>query len=253
MPLELYLKENQVINEFGEGEIEENKPIAFPQDKGQLKPYSNIFYWANLVSEEGGQIPIHGHQGFEIITFVVKGVLEQFDTLTKEWNKLLSGDVQLMKPGKGMQHTERYGRGTQVIQIWFNPDLRKTMVKPPAVFNYSTDDMPEIESDKKKIVTLIGSGSPVEMDTYGTRLKEITFFTGNHLLALEMNAYYSIYCIKGSIEINNKSMVDDDFMIINEEFQIDITAAVDTKLLILETPIDLNYLTYYQMYPQKYQ
>ena len=38
---------NQAKGAFNNGEILENKPIGFPQDGGETKPYSNLFYWAH--------------------------------------------------------------------------------------------------------------------------------------------------------------------------------------------------------------
>ena len=47
MPVEIFNKNQQASGSFNNGEILENKPIGFPQDGGQLKPYSNLFYWAH--------------------------------------------------------------------------------------------------------------------------------------------------------------------------------------------------------------
>lgn len=43
--IQVILKEDQASGAFNNGEILENKPIGFPQDGGQTKPYSNLFYW----------------------------------------------------------------------------------------------------------------------------------------------------------------------------------------------------------------
>jgi hypothetical protein len=245
-------KENQKEYVFN-GEIFENKPLAFPQDRGDLKPYSNLFYLANLYSDYGGIIPNHSHVGFEILTLVIKGTYEYQVAGSKEWKKLLSGDVQVLRAGKGFQHSEKYGIDTQVFQIWLNPDLTKTLLKQPVLLDYGNDDFPHFDADKKKIKTIIGSGSDIELDSYGTRVKEISFFTGNHALDIEPNAFYSIYCLRGAIEISGYSLVEDDFLLVNEEFNLEITAAKDSKLLMIETPDNLSYLTYFQMYPNKYK
>lgn len=252
MSIEVYHKEDQAYGEFNDGDIIENKPLGFPQDRGKLKPYSNLFYWSNSYSEVGSTIGMHSHQGFEIFTYVVKGTVEHIDSKSKAVRKLLSGDAQVIKSGSGISHTEKYMPNTQVFQIWFNPDLKKTLVLPPIYEDYGTDLFSVHEAEKRKIKTIVGSGSPIELDSYGVRIKEITFYAGNHFLALEANAFYSIYCIKGSIELSSHSIDDDDFMVVHEEFSLDITAAKDTKVFIIESPQDLSYMTYYQMYPKKY-
>ena len=61
-------KEKQVSGVFNRGEILENKPIGFPQDGGAQKPFSNLFYWANAWSDNGGLIGEHPHKMFEIMS-----------------------------------------------------------------------------------------------------------------------------------------------------------------------------------------
>ena len=46
MPIDIIPKDQQASGQFNGGEIIENKPIGFPQDGGDVKPYSNLFYWA---------------------------------------------------------------------------------------------------------------------------------------------------------------------------------------------------------------
>jgi len=43
MAIDYYPIERQAVGNFNNGEILEKKPVGFPQDKGILKPYSNIF------------------------------------------------------------------------------------------------------------------------------------------------------------------------------------------------------------------
>ena len=47
MNLKIYKTSDQAKGSFNGGEILENKPIGFPQDRGKIKPYSNLFYWAH--------------------------------------------------------------------------------------------------------------------------------------------------------------------------------------------------------------
>ena len=41
--IEVFKKENQPYGEFNNGEIIENKPIGFPNDRGSTSSYSNLF------------------------------------------------------------------------------------------------------------------------------------------------------------------------------------------------------------------
>ena len=106
MTINLYPKKTQVDGSFNFGEILEKKPIGFPHDNGQLKPYSNIFYWAHaFTSNKKSTIALHPHKGFEILTFVIKGKINHYDTKLKNWIQLEEGDVQVIRSGSGISHS----------------------------------------------------------------------------------------------------------------------------------------------------
>ena len=73
MSIQIITKEKQAFGSFNGGKILENKPIGFPQDRGVTKSYSNLFYWANAWSDNGGLIDEHPHKWFEILSFVLEG------------------------------------------------------------------------------------------------------------------------------------------------------------------------------------
>ena len=81
MSVEVFTKEQQARGNFNNGEILEYKPIGFTQDGGDLKPYSNLFYWAHAWTPGNkSTIGLHPHQGFEICSFVLNGNINHFYT-----------------------------------------------------------------------------------------------------------------------------------------------------------------------------
>jgi len=134
MNTDIYPRSVQPDGMFDGGAILEKKPLGFPQDGGKLKPYSNLFYWAHAWSEDGGLIEEHPHQGFEIMTFVLNGELEHYDSKQQGWNSLKAGDVQIIRAGSGISHAEKMHPGTSFFQIWFDPGL-KTTLSQPATYN----------------------------------------------------------------------------------------------------------------------
>ena len=88
---------DQAYGEFNGGDIIENKPLGFPQDGGKLKPYSNLFYWAHASARKDSVIGLHPHRGFEIMSIVLEGNIQHYDTLLKQWIPLEKGDVQLIQ------------------------------------------------------------------------------------------------------------------------------------------------------------
>ena len=86
MSLQIYPKSKQAFGQFNNGAILENKQIGFPQDQGgQLNPFSNILYWAHAWTPgKESLIAEHPHKGFEILTFVLSGVIKHYDCKLNE-------------------------------------------------------------------------------------------------------------------------------------------------------------------------
>ena len=66
MSIHIVRKAHQGYGQFNGGEILENKPISFPREGGELRSYSNIFYWAHAWSEEGSTIGLHPIKGLKL-------------------------------------------------------------------------------------------------------------------------------------------------------------------------------------------
>lgn len=252
MSIEIISKAAQVNADVNEEEILMNKPIGFPNDHGEQHPYSNIFYFMNAESEEGSTLPLHRHEGFEILTFVNRGWYEYYDSTIKKWIRLHGGDVNLVKAGKGIAHAEKLGTNSQILQIWFNPDLIQTLKKEPFVADFKNSDFYSMEMGNKKIKSIIGNDELITLDSDDITIKEITFFHGTHIVALEQYSCYSIYLIKGDLELNTLIVTQDDFIIVKDESELEITCGRESKILLIESPMNLKYKTYYNYFQDKY-
>ena len=167
MSIRIIPKEQQGYGAFNGGEIVENKPIGFPSDHSSIRPYSNLFYWAHARAVTDSTIGLHPHQGFEICSFVLKGDIRHYDTKLREWRPLKAGDVQIIRAGNGISHSEWLGKDGEIFQIWFDPNLKKTLAQPPSYDDYPADAFPEKTVGDARVKTLIGTGSPFQMDTPG--------------------------------------------------------------------------------------
>ena len=86
MSVLIFSKQDQASGNFNNCEILEKKPIGFPQDGGELKPYSNLFYLADAWTHSfRSTIGLHPHQGFEICSFVIEGSIKHFDSQQNKW------------------------------------------------------------------------------------------------------------------------------------------------------------------------
>lgn len=80
--------------------------------------------------------PYHPHRGFETITINKEGVVDHSDSLGAA-GRFMSGDVQWMTAGKGIQHSEMFplineneGNPLEIFQVWLNLPKISKMVEP---------------------------------------------------------------------------------------------------------------------------
>ena len=110
MSIRIIPKAQQGTGAFNGGEIVEKKPIGFPKDYSTVRPYSNLFYWVHARAVTDSTIGLHPHQGFDICFFVLKGEIRYYDTQ---------------------------------MQIWFDPNLDRTLGQPASYNDYRSADFPE--------------------------------------------------------------------------------------------------------------
>jgi quercetin 2,3-dioxygenase len=245
MHLEIIPKANQGKGEFNFGAILENKPVGFPGDGGRGRPYSNLFYWAHAWTPAGDStIGLHPHKGFEIMSFVLKGEIEHYDTKLREWRKLAAGDAQIIRAGNGISHSEKIKEGSAIFQIWMDPNLNVTLGHPATYDDYPSKDFPLVERDGMVVKVYKGEGSPLKMVTPGVAIEELRISTGSHAIPLGKAEVLSAYVLAGKLEVGGKTVEVDDFIMASGGDSLLVDASVDSKLFVIRSPMEPGYPTY---------
>ncbi|MEM8909698.1 MAG: pirin family protein [Bacteroidota bacterium] len=245
MALTIIPKAEQAYGAFNGGQIVENKPIGFPQDGGKITPYSNLFYWAYAEARIDSTIGLHPHQGFEIMSFVLRGTIRHYDTQLKEWRTLEEGDAQIIRAGNGISHAEHLNQNAAIFQIWVDPNLEKTLQQAASYDDYKADEFPVEKKQGLSIKTYIGPGSPLRLDTEGMTIAEWHLSTNQtHVHTLEEGYVYSIYVLEGEAQLNGKSIQPNDFVIIESIDQMVLESTTALRLFIITSVQTPDYLTY---------
>ena len=231
---------NQAYGEFNGGDIIENKPLGFPQDGGELKPYSNLFYWAHASAKKDSMIGLHPHRGFEIMSIVLEGKIQHYDTLLKSWIPLEKGDVQLIQSGSGISHAEAMEESSEIFQIWFNPDLRKTMNSPARYIDVKRHDLPQ----NNNITTIVGTHSPIILESEKIEITEIALEIGDFEMTIEDDYFCSFYLIQGELKIQQVSVHKDDFFIVEDMKLLKYEVLVNGRMLCIKSPVTASYPVY---------
>lgn len=235
MKLHIKTKEQQHNVAIFGGRLLENKPLAGdPQ-------YSNLIYWANVEAIEEVTFPMHPHEGIEILTFIFEGGLEHFDTATNKWTSLPADAVQHIQAGSGLQHSEKYIKGSRAFQIWFDPDFSKSIKKSPYYEDYQANVFKWVNEEGLEVKHYVGKDAPIQTDAPGISAKRYKISKGTHSLNLDIDSFHSLYLLEGKINIEGNEMLKDSFTKINGLEKIDFTALEISDVFILQSPEKLSY------------
>ena len=247
MSISIYTKENQADGNFNYGEILEKKPIGFPQDGGKLKPYSNLFYWAHAWTPgTKSTIGLHPHQGFEICSFVLKGNINHFDTKQNKWIPLKEGDVQIIRSGNGISHAEEIDGNSEIFQIWFDPDLSKSLKKEASYDDYSSKDFKLIYKMNRSFKVIVGEGSPMHMDSENVCINEHYLKEGSHSFEIGKDLIHSYFIIDGEIILDNMKLEKGTFFTVYSENEVVFESSETAKIFEIISPLNPSYRTYSQ-------
>jgi len=215
-----------------------NKPVYNGQ--GNVKPYSSLFYWNHGFAKETIEFPLHPHQGFEIMTFILEGQQEHYDTTTKVWTPLQAGDFQIIQSNSGVQHAEKITKGTSAFQIWFDPNFHEAIKEKPAYADYHSEDFETTTENGIKTTTYVGGYNKVYSMTPHLTIKKLTFNEQKKTsLELDSNSSYTFYVLNGSGLADNQQIEKDDAVRLSNTKQLDIDFL--GELFYIETPTQLDY------------
>ena len=181
----------------------------------------------------------HPHQNMEIVTIPQEGALRHRDSMGNE-GVIESGDIQIMSAGSGVEHSEMNANTTEAVklfQIWVFPetenvapryDQRKiaSLIQPNTI---STVVKPKSEASENDLWVHqqawfnIGEFSAETLTNY-------TLHKANH------GAY--ILAIDGNVTVENEALGPRDAIGIWDTDTIEIKAEKDSRLLLIEVPMN---------------
>jgi redox-sensitive bicupin YhaK (pirin superfamily) len=234
------IKKSEQFNDLiFNGQFRVNKPVF--NGKSNVQPYSNLFYWSNGYVDQACEFGLHPHQGFEIMTFLMEGKIEHYDTSSQVWTPLHAGDFQIIQSNSGIKHQERIAKNSRAFQIWFDPNYQEAITKSPSYVDYSGDQfLPKIVNGIQTI-TYLGEGSFAKALTPFLSIKKLILdHPTASRITLDKSMSYTFYVIKGSGTINNQFVEQDDSVRMMESQHLDID--FNGELFYIETPTVLDYL-----------
>ena len=186
--------------------------------------------------------PPHPHRGIETVTYMLKGEFEHQDSTGAKGN-MTSGDVQWMKTGRGIIHSEMPAMSEgklQGFQLWINMPAELKKNKPEYIY-IDSKQMQTYKDIDKKITIIAGKFKDVEGPVskhnvepiyFDIELKEGKEF--NFELSSTHNSF--IYLVEVSIKIGDQahaSIQNSKLIILNKENNLKVLGLKNSKFLLI--------------------
>jgi len=186
--------------------------------------------------------PAHPHRGIETVTYMLAGEFEHKDS-TGGKGRMTAGDVQWMKTGSGIIHSEmpamKEGK-LHGFQLWINMPAKYKMSKPEYI--YIDSKKMSIHKDEDKQVKVIAgkfekAEGPVKKHNvdpiyFDVELGEKKNF--NFKLPKTHNSF--IYLIEGEIKIGknkHNQIKGSNLILLNNGEELNICAVTKAKFLLI--------------------
>jgi redox-sensitive bicupin YhaK (pirin superfamily) len=203
---------------------------------GYHDPNHMGFHSLRVINEDrvqpGKGFDTHSHRDMEIISYVLAGALEHKDSMGNG-SVIRPGDVQLMRAGTGVTHSE-YNQSEEnfvhFLQIWILPD--EEGLEP--AYDLRHFPMEQRRNVLRLIVSKDGRQSSVRIhqdaELYATVLEEGRFVS--HRLAPRRNVWLQV--VEGQVRLNDHSLDAGDGAAVGDEAMLEITADRQSEVLLFD-------------------
>ena len=189
-----------------------------------------------------GGFPPHPHRGIETVTYMLNGEFEHEDS-TGAKGKMSAGDVQWMKTGAGIIHSEMPAMSEGKLhgfQLWLNMPAKLKMNKPEYI--YINSKQMQIHADsEKKIKIIAGKFADAEGPVKDHNVEPIYFDVElekdkdfNFQLPSTHNSF--IYLIEGEIKIgdkNHKKVKNSTLILLTKGEKLKVKGLTNSKFLLI--------------------
>jgi len=189
-----------------------------------------------------GGFPPHPHRGIETVTYMLAGEFEHEDS-TGAKGKMRAGDVQWMKTGGGIIHSEMPAMTEGKLhgfQLWINMPAKLKMNKPEYIY-IDAKQMQIHKDNDKKIKVIAGkfedaegpvkdhNVEPIYLDIEIEKGKEFTF-------SLPSSHNSLIYLIEGEVKVgeqNHNPIKDSTLIILTKGKKLKVFGLTKAKFLLI--------------------
>ena len=189
-----------------------------------------------------GGFPPHPHRGIETVTYMLHGEFEHEDS-TGGKGKMKAGDVQWMKTGSGIIHSEMPAMSEgklQGFQLWINMPAKLKMSKPEYIYIDSKEMCTHKDNDKT-VKTIAGKFEKAEGPIKGHNVEPIYFDIElkkdkEFIFDLPNTHNSLIYLVSGEIKIGEKKhdkIINSNLILLSRDKNLKVKSISNSKFLLI--------------------
>ena len=189
-----------------------------------------------------GGFPAHPHRGIETVTYMLHGEFEHEDS-TGSKGRMKAGDVQWMKTGSGIIHSEMPAMSEgklQGFQLWINMPAKLKMSKPNYIY-INSNEMQTYDDGETKVKAIAGKFKNIEGPVKGHNVEPIYFdveLNDKKEFNFELpNTHNSlIYLVSGEIKVGSKNhnqIKDSNLILLSKGDNLLVKAVKKSKFLLI--------------------
>jgi quercetin 2,3-dioxygenase len=177
----------------------------------------------------GGGFGTHPHRDMEIVSYVVAGALAHRDTLGTG-SVIRPGDVQLMRAGRGISHSEMNASQTEPVhflQIWILPAQQST--EP----GYQQRAFPLDERGLRLVVSPDGRDGSLTLGQDADIHRALLDAGQQATLSLRHPRAW-VQLVRGALEVNGQPLQAGDGLAMVDATRVDLVARHDVEALVFD-------------------
>ncbi len=186
--------------------------------------------------------PPHPHRGIETVTYMLKGKFEHEDS-TGAKGIMSSGDVQWMKTGRGIIHSEMPAMSDGQLlgfQLWINMPAKLKKNKPEYIY-IKNKELGTHSDDEKVVKVIAGKYKDIEGPEKNHNVEPIYF----HVVLKSEKEFACgvpeghnsfIYLLKGQIKVgksNHEKTNDSNLILLKKGKNLQIKAEKESEFLFI--------------------
>ena len=186
--------------------------------------------------------PPHPHRGIETVTYMLKGEFEHEDS-TGAKGIMSSGDVQWMKTGRGIIHSEMPAMSDGKLlgfQLWVNMPAKLKKNKPEYIY-IKNKELGTYSDDEKVVKVIAGKFKDIEGPEKNHNVEPIYFhivLKNEKEFSCEVPEGHNsfIYLLKGQIKvgkINHEKTNDSNLILLKQGKSLQIKAERESEFLFI--------------------